>query len=53
MLLAPGAFVLVGLGCFIYEVGWGHAQGFATLSIAVAATGAGYGADRLGKWLGK
>lgn len=53
VLVAPALMLTTGLGVFIYEVGWGHDQAFATMGLALAATGAGFGADRLGKFVGK
>jgi hypothetical protein len=43
--------LLVGLGVFVYEVLWGHESAFATMGLALAATGAGLGSDLLGKRL--
>jgi len=51
VLIAPVIMLLVGLGVFVYEVLWGHESAFATMGLALAATGAGLGSDLLGKRL--
>lgn len=49
VLVAPVIMLAVGLGTFVYEVAAGGDQAFATMGLALAATGAGLGADLLGK----
>lgn len=49
LLIGPITFIVVGMGVFVYEAGWGHSEAFATLGIAVALTGAGLGADFIQK----
>lgn len=51
LLVAPILLLVAGLGVFIYEAGWGHAEVFATLGLGVALTGAGLGADFIEKRL--
>lgn len=51
-LVAPICMVITGLGVFVYEAVSGHDSAFAGLSLALAATGAGLGADLLTKKVG-
>lgn len=51
-LVAPIFMVTTGLGVFVYEAISGHDAAFASLSLALAATGAGLGADLLTKKVG-
>lgn len=51
-LFVPIILVLVGVGEFIYQAGWGHDQAFGLIGVGLALTGAGYGADVLTRTLG-
>ena len=53
VLIAPIIMLFTGLGVFVYEVAWGHEPTFATMGLALGATGAGLGSDLLGKRLQK
>lgn len=52
-LIAPIFLLLVGLGEFVYQAGWGHDQTFGLIGVGMALAGAGLGVDMLGRVTGR